>query len=168
MNIRSLTIGAALPEDEAGRASLISRLGEFARSGKAALEGAGFNVQYVRLSAQPLERWLDASEGAPRAIASLGGQCAANGIDFCSLGTIQAQTRGSGPALSLLMAQLPEMLVQAENVFGSIQVGDRQSGGINLGAVRASAAVIKALAEQTEEGFGNLRFAAAANCAPHI
>jgi hypothetical protein len=54
MNIRSLTIGAALPSDEAGRASLISRLGEFARSGKSALEGAGFKVQMVRQSAQTL------------------------------------------------------------------------------------------------------------------
>src|SRR5439155_1231167 len=40
MRIRSLTIGAALPTDEAARASLIARLGEFARAGRAALEAA--------------------------------------------------------------------------------------------------------------------------------
>ena len=58
MNIRSLTIGAALPTDVAGRASLIARLGEFARTGRAALEAAGYTVQSVRLSTQPVERWL--------------------------------------------------------------------------------------------------------------
>jgi uncharacterized protein len=35
-------------------------------------------------------------------------------------------------------------------------------------AVRASARVIKALAEGTPDGFGNLRFAAAAACPPHV
>ena len=87
-------------------------------------------------------------------------------MEFCSLGIIQAQTSGAG--LAEYMAALPEMLLSSENVFGSIQVGDRAAGGINLEAVRASASIIKTLAERTEEGFGNLRFAAAANCPPHV
>ena len=55
-----MTIGAALPTDEAARASLIARLGEFARAGRSALEAAGFTVQTTRLSSQPAERWLSA------------------------------------------------------------------------------------------------------------
>ncbi len=59
MNIRSLTVGAALPRDMADRASLIARLGEFANNGRATLQAAGLTVQSTRLSTQPLEQWLD-------------------------------------------------------------------------------------------------------------
>lgn len=172
MNIRSLTIGADLPTDVAGRASLIARLGEFARMGRAALEAAGFTVQTARLSTQPLERWLPpqefvTTEQASGVIAELGRQCVQAGIDYCSLGAIQAQY-GNDDARTILLAAIPDMLIAAENVFASVQVGDRQSGGVNLDAVRASAAIIKGLSERTKDGFGNLRFAAAANCPPHV
>ena len=91
MRIRSLTIGAALPTDEAARASLIARLGEFARAGRAALEAAGFTVQTTRLSTQPAELWLSVSGGLLATVLDLSSACESEGIDYCSLGTIQAQ-----------------------------------------------------------------------------
>src|SRR6476661_196263 len=134
MNIRSLTIGAAMPQDEAGRASLIARMGDFAHTGKAALESAGFTVQTTRLSTQPAEEWLQ-PEGAAQNAKRTGDLCAAAGIDFMSLGTIQAQGQAhSEPAMSLITA-LPEILASGENLFASVQVGDRETGGINLEAV---------------------------------
>ena len=45
---------------------------------------------------------------------------------------------------------------------------DALSGGASLEAIRAAAACVKALAAGTADGFGNLRFAAAANCPPHV
>lgn len=167
MNIRSLTIGAALPEDEAARASLVSRLGDFARTGRAALESAGFTVQTTRLSTQPLERWLSPGGEMGATAAALGEQCARVGIDYCSLGTIQAQ-EGDEELCRALCEAVPELLLAGPNLFASIQVGDRARSAINLDAVRASASAIKALAERTPDGFGNLRFAAAANCPPHV
>jgi uncharacterized protein len=167
MNIRSLTIGAALPSDVAARASLVARLGEFARMGRAALEAAGFTVQTTRLSAQPMERWLSPGEDAPATVAELSRACAEAGIDYCSLGTIQAQGNGedvAGPFAELI----PRLVLENDNLFASVQVADRGEGGVNLDAVRASAGIIRALAEGTEDGFGNLRFAAAANCPPHV
>src|SRR5919199_2693489 len=103
MRIRSLTIGAALPTDEAGRASLIARLGEFARAGRAALEAAGFAVQTTRLSSQPAERWLSVSGGLLATVTELGRACESEGIDYCSLGAIQAQDEDEdGAAFGLI------------------------------------------------------------------
>src|SRR5207237_286575 len=132
----------------------------------AALEAAGYTVQSTRLSTQPLEQWLAPGADAPPIIAELGKQCTEGGIDSCSLGTIQATTN-NGETRALQEA-IPDLLLAAENIFASVQVGDRQSGGINLDAVRASAAIIKSLSVETKDGFGNLRFAAVANCPPHV
>lgn len=157
-----------MPQDEAGRASLIDRLGSFAQAGKQALEAAGFTVQTTRLSAQPAERWIEPGHSVETA-RQLGEVCARAGIDYCSMGTIQA-AEALDDKTARLLDDLPRMLMAAENVFGSVQVGARHEGGgtIDIGAVRASAQVMHTLAAETAQGFGNLRFAAAANCPAHI
>lgn len=169
MNIRSLTVGGALPNDEIERGEMIERLGAFAVTGRAALESAGFSLQSTRLSTQPLERWAGEGDAALSTVASVGAKCASVGLNYCSLGTIQA-SGGVDDALGGLIEQLPRILLEVENCFGSVQVGDRKdgSGAINLDAVRAAARVIRALADGTPDGFGNLRFAAASNCPPHV
>jgi uncharacterized protein (UPF0210 family) len=171
MNIRSLTVGAALPMDEAGRESLVGSRGEFAQAGRAALEAAGITVQTTRLSTQPLERWLQPSDSAPATVAALGRTCTASGIDYCSLGTIQAADDENGDRSQTLQDAIPNLLLSADNLFASIQVGARRDDGssaINLDAIKASARIIQALSTRTPDGFGNLRFAAAANCPPHV
>jgi uncharacterized protein (UPF0210 family) len=169
MNIRSLTVGAALPQDEAARAELIDRLGSFAQAGRAALESSGFGVQTTRFSTQPLEQWIGPLDRAHDEVARLGELCTRSGLDYCSLGTVQAATAAPEEVSDLLEA-IPDLLSAAENVFASVQVGSHTQEGekINMEAVRASARIIKALSERTADGFGNLRFAAAANCPPHI
>ena len=169
MNIRSLTTGAALPEDPESRTVLIERLGGFAAATRAALEAAGFTVQSTRLSAQPLERWLPAGSNAASTAAEVDRAVASAGIDYWSTGTIQACADSTGRTLSLV-EMLPDLLAAAPTAFGSVQVGVRHgaTGTINVDAVKASARVIRALAAATPDGFGNLRFAAAANCPPHV
>lgn len=168
MNVRSLTTGAALPTDDAARLELAARLGSFAMSGRLTLEVQGFTVQTTRLAAQPLEEWLLPDDSAPGKVADLGRACAESGIDYFSVGTLQATV----PQKELVPFYeiVPELLLAAGNAFASIQVGTRAgSGGIvNLEAVRASARIMQSLAERTPEGFGNLRFAAACNCPPHV
>src|SRR5687768_7365354 len=146
MNIRSFTVGAAMPQDEAGRASLINLLGTFAQAGRLTLERTGFTVQTTRLSTQPLEEWLTSSADAPGKVARLGNLSVSEGIDYCSLGTIQAAL-DEDDATSQLMKIVPDLLMAAENCFASIQVGARnQNGGVvNMDAVRASARIIQAL-----------------------
>ena len=168
MNIRSLTVGAALPDDVGERTALIERLGTFAGTGKAALEAAGFTVQTTRLSTQPLERWAPPGDALMPVVADVGSACVAAGLDYCSLGTIQAAS--GDEVVADLMEALPGLLLAVGKCFGSIQVGERRdgSGVISLEAVRASARAIRALADGTLDGFANLRFAAAANCPPHV
>lgn len=170
MNIRSLTVGAALPKDGEARADFIGRLGNFARAGREALEASGFVVQSTRLSAQPLEQWIGPLAGAEGEVGLLGEWCARAGLDYFSLGTIQAQGVFT-PEIADLLESLPGLLLAAENAFASVQVGARGPGGeetISAEAIGASARIIKALAEKTPDGFGNLRFAAAACCPPHV
>src|SRR5688500_15718183 len=124
MNIRSFTVGAAMPQDEAGRASLINLLGTFAQAGRLTLERTGFTVQTTRLSTQPLEEWLTPSDNAPDRVARLGRNAVSQGIDYCSLGTIQASL-DEADATSHLMDLVPDLLMAAENCFASIQVGAR-------------------------------------------
>ena len=168
MNIRSLTVGAALPTGDPARLELVARLGSFAQAGKRALEAGGFTVQTTRLAAQPLEAWLTPGDDAPGTVADLGRACADAGLDYISVGTLQAMV----PQKELVpfYEVVPELLLAAGNAFASIQVGTRVgSGGIvNLEAVRASARIMQSLAERTPDGFGNLRFAAACNCPPHV
>src|SRR3954453_9201306 len=103
MNIRSLTVGAALPQDEAVRATLISRLGEFAGTGRASLQAAGFTVQSTRLSTQPLEEWVEPGEGALASVVQVSEIAARAGLDYCSLGTIQAADKpGDNRLLALV------------------------------------------------------------------
>src|SRR5947209_6854230 len=142
MNIRSLTVSAALPEDEAARASTIDVLGSFAQAGRSAIEAAGFTVQTTRLSTQPVERWLAPNGDAAEIVARLGQQCTDSGIGYCSLGTMQAASDLEGK-LAPLMEMLPDLLLSAENVYASIQVGSREeasgTGTVNLEAVRSAA-----------------------------
>ncbi len=159
-----------MPVDAEERRALIERLGAFAGTGKAALEAAGFTVQTTRLSTQPVERWLTPGDGVQAAVAEVGKLCAESGLDYCSLGTIQSVSDVDDGVVTALMDALPGLLLAVENLFGSIQVGGRRdgSGVISLEAVRAAARAIRALADGTPDGFGNLRFAAACNCPPHV
>jgi uncharacterized protein (UPF0210 family) len=174
VNVRSLTVGAALPGDRAGRASLIERLGEFVVTGRAALQAAGFAVQVSRLSTQPIEQWLDPSTDVVAAAIEVGKLSARSGIEYFSLGTMQAAVHPDDSSdierLAALEELLPQILLAADTCFASIQVGMRRDGygTINLDAVKAAARVIRALAEGSPDGFANLRFAAAANCPPHV
>jgi uncharacterized protein (UPF0210 family) len=169
MNIRSLTTGAALPLDEDDRALLVERLGGFAAATRAALENAGFTVQSTRLSAQPLDRWLAPGPQAPDVLAALGRTVEEAGIDYWSLGTIQACDEDA-EAAPPLAEMLSDLLMSTPNAFGSVQVGVRRNGAglVSMVAVRSSARVIRALSTATPDGFSNLRFAVAANCPPHV
>jgi hypothetical protein len=169
MKVRSFTVGAALPHEGEGRAELIRTLGSFARAGKAALTNAGFEVQTTRLSTPPAETWLGASGDATKSAVELGELCEESGLDYCSLGTVQAAQSISTEA-SALLEELPAILGAAPNLFASVQVAARHEDDqyINNDALRASARIMRLLADNTPDGFGNLRFAAAANCPPHI
>ncbi|MBN1178694.1 MAG: DUF711 family protein [Anaerolineae bacterium] len=158
MNIRSVTLGTSLsdPLDH----SDFGRIEAFQEAARARFEAAGLPVQTVRLATQPFPEILrDARAAAPFAQA-LEATCQAHGVDYCSIGTVDA-TRPDAD-LSYVDA-IPDVIRQTEMAFASVLVAAPGSG-INLAAIDRAAQAIADIARTTPEGFGNLRLAVLANC----
>jgi hypothetical protein len=117
---------------------------------------AGFPVQTTRVATSSL---VQIAPRDPLQFAlTLEHVATASEINYVALGTIP----GDHP----WMSALPAILSATQTVFASAHIASRTEG-INLVAIANAAQVIRALAESTPAGFGNLRFAALANCPPH-
>jgi uncharacterized protein (UPF0210 family) len=173
MKIRSVTFGAGLHERQP-LASVVTMLGQAAAAAKAAYADAGYEVQTVRLATAPLPQLL-ATPGLVadplRLARDIEAACGEAEIGYCSIGAIPA----ARPDAALgLIDHLPEMIAGTSIIFAGVQVGaaeqvdGRLKGYVNLRAVRQTAAAIRAIADSTPDGTGNMRFAAMANCPPHI
>lgn len=159
MRVRSitcfLTVGAPDALDKA-----IAAAARLAGEARAALEAAGFEVQTLRIATQPLS--LMAAD--PLHVArDLWTRCADAGFEYLSLGPILADR--DDPDLDRL-ERMAEVIRSTEAVFGGVLVARRERG-LHMGAIRRTAQVIRAIADTTELGFGNLRLAMLANVGPH-
>jgi uncharacterized protein (UPF0210 family) len=120
---------------------------------------AGAEVQTTRIALPPLSRALQARRG--RSITDHARRaeelCRESGAGYVSLGTIELgdDVEARGPALA-------EALADTELVFASIETA--RDGRLSREACATAAAVMAALAALTDQGFGNLRFAAIAHC----
>jgi uncharacterized protein (UPF0210 family) len=153
MNIRSVTGFINLTAN--AHASDFRILREFYRAARENFTSAGFPVQTVRLATQSL------AEIAPRNLKEFARELSVvrpGDADYISLGAL--------PGEHPLMQALPDALASTANVFGAAHIAAFNTG-INLTAIKNSARVMRALSESTDAGFGNLRFAALANCPPH-
>jgi uncharacterized protein (UPF0210 family) len=97
---------------------------------------------------------------------SLETRAAQQGIEYVSLGAVDTLDAPREVWRPLLEA-LPGAIGGTERVFCSATVGTRR-GGINLDAARRCGQIVAEVGRQTPDGFGNLRFAALANCPPSI
>jgi uncharacterized protein len=180
VNIRSITGFLALADPIPQ--SALQRASDLVDAARAEFARAGVPIQTARVATQPV------SEIAPHDLVQfaqhLESACKANGIDYASLGAVQADPGSHAPTGAVHLAQsdspeampkpapfdliedIPAALKATENIFASVQIATR-ANGINLRAVTAAARVIHSLANSTPEGFGNFRFAALANCPPH-
>ena len=162
MRIRSVTIGAnvSYPVEE----SDFRAFGRFSARARALFEDVGLELQTVRLATQPFPEILrnEGPAGAVPFARELEGRCHAQGVDYCSIGTVVA-TRPEEDLAYLDV--IPEVIRQTEMAFASALVASPASG-INLAAVARAAEVVADVAHSTPEGFGNLRFAVLANCEP--
>ncbi|MBI4495269.1 MAG: DUF711 family protein [Chloroflexi bacterium] len=159
MQIRSITLGveAAWPLPP----STCRDAGAFLEQARRAFEQDGFGVQTTRLCTQSAHRFLlpAALPGFARALEAA---CAAAGIEYAAVGGIALDEAWT----ELATAEAVVLALRAtERVFSSIQLAAR--GQVDYGAARAAATVICRIAANTEQGFGNLRFAAYANCPPN-
>lgn len=170
MKIRSLTVGVPLrwpfaPTD-------LDDVGAFARELWARLTDGGYEVQTVRLAGPPLSTVLAGADGGEALAYARALETAARerGFEYVSVGPVRIldapSARRREAALDLINV-LPELVRATEVTFCSVLVASH-NGGVHLPAVERTAAAITAIARTTPDGFGNLRFAALANCPPHI
>jgi uncharacterized protein (UPF0210 family) len=162
MKVRSITLGTPIEADLVG---LLARAESWLSRLRQRFEAAGFEVQTVRVSLPPL------GDLSPHGITNvvdfvcrLDAAAAASGVEYVALGPLRWS-----PALAPeagLAAELGRALAGADRVFGTIET--TRAGAVDFQAVGAAATVIRMLADSTERGFGNLRFAALANCPPGV
>jgi len=127
------------------------------RSAKSAFEAAGYEVQTIRISTQPFPEYIRGlqPEEALRFFRA-----------YDRLATQEGFVASIGPAMLTdeddpnLVDFLGEILLATESLNASVVVGG--ANGVHWNAVRASAALIKRLADSTPRSEGNFRFAATA------
>lgn len=163
MKIRAITVGSAVSFPFA--AQPIANAGRFARRVRAVYEAQGVPVQTVRLATQPFPAYLrgKSEREVLRFVLDLQQCCREYGLDYCSLGPGDP----ADPEDVQLLAMLPRLIAETEVVFASALLG-QATRPIALTTARTSARIIRAIAEATAGGFGNLRFAGVINCPPHI
>ncbi len=154
MNIRSLTgfLSLADPIHD----SDLRALRDLVDAARADFARADLPIQTARVALPALAQ--TAPRDLTRFARALQTACRANAIDYAALGALP----GDHP----LVEAIPTALAATESVFCSAHIASRDDG-INLAAISNAARVIRALADSTADGFGNLRFAALANVPPH-
>jgi uncharacterized protein len=164
VEIRSITFGGNLTraDDEA----TLHGIGRFLQGARTAFTQTGFVVQTVRLGTQPFPRWLTPTPPAQRidAILALEETCHQERIDYCSIGPVGLDEADTSSSLTDgWLEWIPELLARTESIFATAVIATRRDG-INLAGLGRVAVAIKRIADTTNLGFGNLRFATLANC----
>ncbi len=160
--IRTVTLGMAqahpLRREDIERAATILR-----RAGQR-YEEAGYEVQTLRISTRPLFDALpDRSPAAWLAyVRELQQMLDDVGIAFCSLGPAQA----ARPDFPLECIEVIADLLAATSALNATVQLALPEVGLRQEAALPTARVIRRLAQETEEGFGNFRFAMLACVSP--
>jgi len=162
MLIRTITLGIADPHPLNPEA--IQRAATILQHASARYAEAGYEVQTVRLSTRPifddLADWspaalVDYTQGLQRVLDDAG-------IGFCSLGTAQA----ARPDFPLERIELiADLMGPTGALNATVQLATAEDG-MRAEAALPAARVMRRLAYETAEGFGNFRFAVLACVAP--
>lgn len=156
MKIRTVTTGIEL--DSLQDINKIKLASGFNQEAKLIFEEFGYEVQTLRISANS---WEDYLKGLSKneiigAIQSLEEVCQELNINFFNIGyACQPEA----------IALIPDINKNTKDIYCSSKVGDALEG-INFENIQESARVIKRISQETENGDGNFRFCAWANCQP--
>jgi uncharacterized protein len=153
--IRTITLGLA--DSHPLTPEAIQRATAILKSASDRYIEAGYEVQTVRLSTRPifddLADWsstaiIDYVQELQRLLDDVA-------MSFCSLGTAHA----ARPDFPLdRIGLIADMLAPTSALSATVQIATKNNG-LRSEAALAAARVIKRLANETEEGFGNFRFA---------
>jgi uncharacterized protein len=141
--IRTLTLG--VPEPHPLSADVVAKHAEALRRAEAAFREAGYEVQTLRLSTRPVFADMTPTAAYARELQAALDEA---GVTYCSL----------GPATSGVET-IPDLLIGNDALNCTVRLDG------NTAAARPVAEAMLRLANETEEGFGNFRFAALA-CVP--
>jgi uncharacterized protein len=160
--IRTITLGLADPHPLTSK--VIQQASATLKKAAVRYTEAGFEVQTMRLSTRPIFDDL-AGWSSPAIIDYvLELQRMLDDVDvgFCSLGTAHA----ARPDFSLeRIGLIADILAPNSALNATVQLATKKHG-LRSEAALAAASVMKRLAHETEEGFGNFRFAILACVAP--
>ncbi|MBP6803866.1 MAG: DUF711 family protein [Chloroflexi bacterium] len=148
MDIRSITIFSnwdALPDNTA----------DFLAAGRAAFP---YPVQSARAAFPPFPDWLPLAN-LNAAISNLQSQLPTLGLNYASLGPVQLD---HDPAW---LAAIPRILSQSDALFVTAEIADG-NGRVSPARCHQIARLIQQISTLQANGFGNLYFAALANCPP--
>src|SRR6266568_8161949 len=159
--IRTLTLGLA--EAHPIPREVIAHAGTFLQRASTRYTEAGYEVQTTRLSTRPI--FDDLADWSPAAllkyVQELQRMLDDAGLSFCSLGTAQA-ARLDFPLERI--DPVADLLASTSALNASVKLADSEYG-LRAEAALPIARVMKQLAHETEEGFGNFRFAMLAGVA---
>lgn len=153
--VRTITLGIAEPHPLP--ATVLQHASTLLQSATTCYTEAGYEVQTVRLSTRPifddLADWsatamLDYAKELQRMLDDVG-------LGFCSLGTAQV-TRPDFPLERLNL--IADLLASTNALNATVQLATVEHG-LRAEAALSTASVMKRLAQETAEGFGNFRFA---------
>lgn len=163
MKIRAITIGG---EQQATLDTRVIAAGaSLAIQLSRAYEEEGITVQTIRFATQPFLQYLsDCSEDELLRFALMLQQCCRDyGIDYCSLGPVDPHD----PREASFLSAVPRLIAETDSVFTSAVLAE-STRPPSVRSAQAIAQVIGRIAQVTDNGFGNLRFAGLVNCPPHI
>src|SRR6185312_15653981 len=153
--VRTITLGIA--EQHPIPATVLQHASTLLQSATTRYTEAGYEVQTVRLSTRPifddLADWsatamLDYAKELQRMLDDMG-------LGFCSLGTAQV-ARPDFPLERLNL--IADLLASTNALNATVQLATVEHG-LRAEAALPTASVMKRLAQETAEGFGNFRFA---------
>jgi uncharacterized protein len=153
--IRTLTLGLA--EAHPIPLEVIAHAGTILQRTSRRYTEAGYEVQTVRLSTRPIfDDLADWSPGALLTYAQeLQGVLDNVGLAFCSLGPAQV-ARPNFPLERLNL--IADLLASTSACNATVQLAS-PTYGLRAEAALPTARIMQRLAQETEEGFGNFRFA---------
>ena len=153
MKIRTITTGISLRSPDSARP--LERAAAATQTLKRFFEGAGYEVQTVRIATQPWERYCPQPSELADVAVWLEGELRRSGIDFFSPGPTRRAEH---------IRHLYEVIRRTGTAFCTVSVGE--GARMDLACARESAVLVRKLAGINGDGFANLRFAACFNTPP--
>lgn len=156
MKIRTITTGIKLRSIH--EIDMLAEAAKLNRKLKALLEGNGYEVQTTRVSTNSFEEFTTrmGKREIIEAIKKMEAYCLQNGINFLSIGYA-----ATGKNIDLIA----EIIANTSIISVSAKVGSREEGILTDNITRA-AETIKKISQSSDDGYGNFRFCAWANCGP--